>query len=141
MDKKLMLSWLAAQSQNARITPTDVYTAKLGVINEIGFPKPKTPADKEHERVQGLIQQAAKFTAQQQEIKKERDKRRGELGGGSSPDSIKESRSRGPDGYKGDRTGNEGTRNPKPSGDESGDESGEQSGGGMFDVFDERPNK
>lgn len=132
MNRNLMLSWLAAQSKNAAVTPTDMYRAKLGMINEIAPAKPKpSPADTEHARVQGLIRDAAKTTA----IEAERAKRRAQFGGGSSPDSIKESRSRGPDGYKGGREGKEGTRKPK----DSDDESGEETGGGMFDVFDEKP--
>jgi hypothetical protein len=34
MNRNLMLSWLAAQSQNAPVTPTDMYTAKLGALYE-----------------------------------------------------------------------------------------------------------
>jgi len=105
MDKNLMLSWLATQSQNAAVTPTDIYRAKLGTINEIAFAK--SNADTEHARVQGLIA-AASQVSKKAAIEGERAKRQAQFGG-STPDSIKESRSRGPDGYKGDRTGNEGT--------------------------------
>lgn len=34
MDRQLMLSWLATQSRNAPVTPTDMYQAKLGAVNE-----------------------------------------------------------------------------------------------------------